>query len=61
MNLSKTSNDWFLKVCIARLWNVCNKKDEQHPMLLEMLLLDENVTIFFYILHIIQFFYISNF
>jgi len=43
-DLNTDHDDWFLKVCIVRLWNIYNKKDEQHPMLLEMMLLDENVT-----------------
>lgn len=42
-NLSAQREDWFIKVRVVRLWNAFTTQNDQEPIFLEMILLDEEV------------------
>ena len=43
--LTSARDDWIIKVRVVRMWDAFTTQDEKEPLCLEMILLDEMVSI----------------
>lgn len=47
-DLNPQQDDWVLKVRVVRLWNAFTSQNDEDPIYIEMILLDEKVHIYLY-------------